>query len=212
VRMRRRERDARPHASPALHDPYREPAPHAPRRRRPPTRATSVPVSPMHAVAARGPGAGHARVRQVSGRFRRSREPRHARRRGAPAGPARSPSAPAASVPARAGGPLRLVPRVREGDGADDLRQALGNRRGRLPRARDVVRRGRARRGDGVRSRGGLEADLAEVPPPATDASTRAMEATLTVQLMHQQQEDEELVKDVAYLLSNPLRRLQRQW
>jgi hypothetical protein len=29
---------------------------------------------------------------------------------------------------------------------------------------------------------------------------------------MHEQQEDEELVKDVVYFLSSPNRRLQRRW
>jgi Zn-finger nucleic acid-binding protein len=59
---------------------------------------------------------------------------------------------------------------------------------------------------------GGLEAELVAPPPPPVDPSARALEATLTVQLMHEQQEDEELVKDVVYFLSSPNRRLQRRW
>jgi Zn-finger nucleic acid-binding protein len=48
---------------------------------------------------------------------------------------------------------------------------------------------------------GGLEADLEKLPAPPADASARAMEAMLTVELIHQQQHQQQEVNDVVRLL-----------
>lgn len=50
---------------------------------------------------------------------------------------------------------------------------------------------------------GGLEGELAKVPE-AVDAEARAMGAMLTVQLIHERQQEEELTKDLVYLLYAP--------
>jgi Zn-finger nucleic acid-binding protein len=202
-----------PHGSPATHDPYREPAPHAPSA---PTPAHSRDLGPLcprctrllhedpeRATLAcdkcRGDFVDHA---SLAARIDAERPRDHT----GPPSHAPRVSSPETEVH------YAWCPECGKVMG----RMTFGKRSGIVV---DVCR-GHGTWFDGgeldavmgfVRE-GGLEADLAAAPPPAADPGARAMEATLTVQLMHEQQEDEELVKDVAYLLSNPLRRLQRRW
>jgi len=59
---------------------------------------------------------------------------------------------------------------------------------------------------------GGLETELAKAPKPEVDAEARKLEAALTVELLHEQQKDEEEVKDLVYYLTSGGRRLRRHW
>jgi len=194
-----------PHAAPATHDPYREPAPH-PADAPAPARSHGLgPLCPrctrllhedaerdaLACEACRGDFVDHASLAaRIEGERPRGHDgsPAHPPRFSSPEQVVRSAWCPECG---------QVMTRMTFGKRSGvvvDVCRAHGTwfDGGELDAVLEFVRGG------------GLEADFAERPTPAVDAEARALEAQLTVQLLHEQQHDEELVKDVVYYLSAP--------
>lgn len=200
-----------PHASQATHEPYREPAPHpaevpAPARSRElgplcPRCTRLLHEDPERAAIVcekcRGDFVDHA---SLTARIEAERPRDHD---GSPAHPPRF-SSPERDVryawcPACGQGMARMTFGKRSGVVVDVCR-AHGTwfDAGELDAVMAFVRGG------------GLEGDLAEARKPLADAEARKMEAALTVELMHEQQKEDEEVKDLVYLLADPHHRSYR--
>jgi Zn-finger nucleic acid-binding protein len=197
-----------PNASPTLHEPYREPAPH-PVQVPAPVRSHELgPLCPrctrlLHedgeraaivCEKCRGDFVDHA---SLAARIDAERPRDHD---GSPAHPPRFSSPERDVRYAWCPGCGQVMARMTFGKRSGvvvDVCRVHGTwfDRGELDAVMEFVRGG------------GLEVDLAEARQPVVDVEARQMEAALTVELMHEQQKDEERAKDLVYLLAGPRRR-----